>query len=351
VPLVDQRALAQALHCQRLLPLGGARLEELAGHLLDQGFRTRWREELHAARARSLALSALTQRAIELLEEAGIPAMPLKGPSLASALYGDPGMRTSDDADLLVRAGDLSAAIEVIRGLGYREPESVPPHPLHQAMVHADGRAPQIELHWRIHWYESRFSDALLERATTDDQGLLRPRPTDELAMLLLFFARDGFLGLRLAADVAACWDRRGSEIEPGALGALADDHPELRDALVASALAAERLVGLPAYELGIDGERSGRRQRLAVRLANWAQRGSVRQVQANIKLVDWMLTPPGGRREYMQRHLLPGRRAETPFAQALTSSKLLARYGFALWGIRGGRSWAPLPYERVGTR
>lgn len=350
VPLANQRTLAQALHSQRLLPLGGARLEELAGDLLDEGFRAGWREELRAARARSLALAALTERAIELLERQGIAAMPLKGPSLAMELYGDPGMRASDDVDLLVRASDLSGAIEVIRGLGYREPQSIPPHPLHQAMVHADRPAPHIEIHWRIHWYESRFSEALLDRATRGDHGL-RPRAADELAMLLLFFARDGFLGLRLATDVAACWDRRGSEIEPGALSRLMDEHPELRDALVASALAAERLVGLPARELGIDAGRSGRRQRLAVRLTNWAQRGSVRQVQANVKLVDWMLTPPGGRMDHMRRYLLPGRRAETALAQAHTSFKLLARYGLALWGIRGGRSWSPLPCERVEIR
>jgi hypothetical protein len=342
--------LAQALESQRLLQLGGARLSEAAGDLLDNGFHAHWQDALRGSRSRSLALSALTAHAIELLEREGVVAMPLKGPALAVALHGDPGMRPCDDVDLLVAASELPRAIEVIRSLGYQESPWAPPHPLHQAMIHPDLGMPQIELHWRIHWYESRFSQAVLDRASRDEQGQLRPRAPDELAMLLLFFARDGFLGLRLAADVAACWDQRGGEIATGALAQIAAEHPELGDALSASVLVAERLVGLPARQLGLDGDRS-RRQRRAARLANWCLRGDVQQMHANVKLVDWMLTPPAGRVEYIRRHLLRRTPGQPALVQALHSCKLLARYGLALWAIRGGRSWAPLPGNRMGVQ
>lgn len=350
VSAVDQHDLVQALDAQRLLPVGGARLEEAAGDLLDKQFRIAWQAGLHSSRARSLALEALTVKAIELLEGEGIRAMPLKGPALAAALYGDPGMRVSDDIDLLVPAHALSRAAEIMRGLGYRE-APLRPHPLHETMTHTDSWMPQIELHWRIHWYEVRFSQDVLERASRDDGGRLRPRAGDQLAMLLLFFARDGFVGLRLAADIAACWDRYGAEIEEGALEQVALEYPELRDALVASALVAERLVGLPASELGMEREQTTSKQRLAMRLVNWCLRGDFHQLQANVKLVDWILTPAGGRMEHLRRHLLPrlgpNRRDHGIPAvpvQIVHSLKLLVRYGIALWRVRGGRCWSPLP-------
>jgi hypothetical protein len=53
------------------------------------------------------------------------------------------------------------------------------------------------------------FSAAVLERSLLVD-GMRRLEPVEQLAALLLFYARDGFLGLRFVADIAAWWDRHG---------------------------------------------------------------------------------------------------------------------------------------------
>ena len=61
----------------------------------------------------------------------------------------------------------------------------------------------------------------------------------------MLFYARDGFFGLRTAVDIAA-W--RGLHPPDGApvLRRHWREHPRLRRAFAAAALAAERVVGVP---------------------------------------------------------------------------------------------------------
>jgi len=51
--------------------------------------------------------------------ERGIEVLPLKGPVLAEALYGDVTMRACDDLDLLVRREDLSQAERLLVDLGF----------------------------------------------------------------------------------------------------------------------------------------------------------------------------------------------------------------------------------------
>lgn len=50
----------------------------------------------------------------------GIPMIPLKGPALGEALYGDPGVRPFTDLDLLVHRADVERAVALLSTLGYR---------------------------------------------------------------------------------------------------------------------------------------------------------------------------------------------------------------------------------------
>jgi len=351
----DEAELGAQLVAQRLLPLGGGRLADAgAGALLSDGFWTRWREEVEDSRRGAIALEALTVRVVELMERNGVRAMPLKGPLLARTLYGDPAMRPTNDIDLLLTAEDLPRAVEVAQRLGYHEPVSPQGRlpALHRLLSHDDPWMPRLELHWRVHWYEDRFAADLLAGANADDQDLLRPSPAEELAMLLLFFARDGFYGLRLAADVAACFDAHADELDAGELEHVVRRYPALRPALTTAAEVAESLVGLPAGRLGLRADAKARKHALAARLANWTQRGVAPQAQANVRLVDWLLTPDGGQREYVRRNFLsiPGELAGGPTPRSRTlallmhSIRLVARYLLALWAVRGGRQWSPIP-------
>jgi hypothetical protein len=119
-----------------------------------------------------------------------------------------------------------------------------------------------------------------------------------------LFYARDGFVGLRYAVDLTAWWDARGTELPPRALADIAAAHPELAPVLRAAVEAAHRVVGLPLYLA--EGVPSRARGRVAARTANWRRDGEPLQYAADFTLVDWLVTPRGGQRAFVRRHLFP---------------------------------------------
>ena len=292
----DYDLLARDLAERRLLPLIGSRAIESAPDLVPDRFRETVAAARAAARARGLAVEAITTRLAASLGGAGIRTLVLKGPLLATAAHGDVGLRETADIDLLVPASSLDAAVGVLREHGYSEPSDVRrPNglpDLHLELRHST--LPQVDLHWRAYWYESAFSERLLAEAEAGDDGLLRAQPADLMASLLLFYARDGFHGVRMAADIAGWWDRHGQALPPRFLEAHASRSPELVPALTAAATAAEKLTGVPATSwLDTPAEHS-RRVATAVRLADWAQSGDRDQMSANISLVGALLRPPG---------------------------------------------------------
>ena len=343
----DYDWLAEALAERRLLPLIGSRAIEAGAELVPGSFRATVRTAVATTRAHGLAVEAATRRVVALLADAGIRALPLKGPLLAEAAHGDIGLRATHDIDVLVGPRDLNRAAELLKAAGFSAPagpvgrDGLPA--LHFELHH--DTLPPVELHWRVHWYEHAFSEQLLARATIGPDGLPRARPADLVASLLLYFARDGFHGVRLAADIAGWWDRHGAELPPHFLEGHVQRYPGIAPALAAAALAAERVAGAPAVEwLGDGAARIGRSRRvqLAARLAEWRQLGERDQLKANMSLVGGLVSPPGALGEFARRELtLPGQGAAAGTAHA---AKLTARYLFALWRVRGGRSWASPP-------
>ena len=340
----DAERLADELARRRLLPLLGTRALETLGSAAPAELRGRVHAAVTVARARGLAIEAETCRLVALLGDGGILAVPLKGPLLADAAHGDLGLRETDDVDLLVPAGDLSRAVRLLVAEGYDEPDDpirlngLPD--LHFAL--GRGRGPSAELHWRVHWYEEAFSRDMLARAAPGADGLPRLHPHDLAASLLLFYARDGFHGVRLAADVAALWERNPEALPPGCLGRYATAYPELAPALGAACRVTERLTGAPATGWLGGGTSPSRRSAAAARLASWTQAGDRDQLAANISLVDGLLSPRGRIPEFIRRELVP--REGPPVAHA---GKMLARYAAALWAVRGDREWAPVQEPR----
>ncbi len=202
---VDWSRLVETLRRRRLLTVLGPRVLELAEGSAGDGFPEAVEQALEAGRRRGAFLQLISLRIVAMLADAGIRCTPLKGPLLGEAIYGDPGRRLSGDIDLLVAPEQLQAAVEVVRELGYGAPidyvreDGLPQ--LHLALTHERAELPPVELHWRVHWYERTFARERLLPPTGAPPGDWRPAPTDELAALLLFYARDGFVGLRLAAD------------------------------------------------------------------------------------------------------------------------------------------------------
>jgi Uncharacterised nucleotidyltransferase len=307
---VDWPRLAETLRARRLLATLGPRVLELSDGRASDGFRAAVDEAIDAGRRHGALLQLISLRAIAMLGDAGIRSIALKGPLLGEAIYGDPGRRPSSDIDLLVSPGQLQAAVEVVRELGYGAPADyvydcgLPL--LHYVLVHERGELPPVELHWRVHWYERSFACERLLPHEGHSPEAWRPGRADELAALLLFYARDGFVGLRLASDLSAWWDANGGELAPGALDGLLRAYPALARVISAAVTVAEKVVGLPATQLIGDMPKRNLRGRMAARLANPHPRSSRAQIYADIGLIDGLLTPPGGFGAFVRRNVLP---------------------------------------------
>jgi Uncharacterised nucleotidyltransferase len=328
VVAVDWQALADTLRLRKLLPTLGPRIVELAEGHASADFVAAVEHATESGRRHGAFLQLVSLRAIAMLADAGVPAVALKGPLLGEAIYGDPGRRPSGDIDLLVAPEYLRTAVEVMRGLGYGAPgdhvydDGLPL--LHFMLVHERGELPPVELHWRVHWYERSFASERLLPPVVNPPGGWRAAPADELAALLLFYARDGFVGLRLASDIGAWWDVYGAELPPGALDELLRAYPAFARVIPVAVAVAERLVGLPAARVIGDAPRVGLRGRMAVRLANPNPRYSRSQLYADMGLIDGLLMPRGDFRAFVRRQVVPP--PEVLEQQARQAARLRAR-------------------------
>lgn len=358
---VDFTALEQLLRRHGMLSLIGGRLVALGTIEPPGAFREGVERYTALVKQQSARQALLTAGLVAAFEKHAIRVLPLKGSSLGERLYGESGARVSTDIDLLMNAADLARATEVVCTFGYERYRYAPSHggprhPLHERLVHPRG-LPPVELHWRVHWYEERFSADLLSYSTPGADGLLQPTPTYELVELLLLYARDGFAGLRLAADIAAWWDRYQTNLEPvAALAPVALAYPALVPALATATVLAQTLVGVPAPRL-LSPSILARASRSSMRLANWTMQGSVEQISANISLVDWALAPPGQLWGALRRNLLLSREAllyRAPDAatgrfpvlrlRVLHAIRVLGRYANAAWVLIRRGYWVTLP-------
>jgi len=342
---VNWSLIAELLSRRRLLTLLGPRLTEVAARYCGNGFGIRVSRAVDTGRRHAVLLQAIASHVITALADAGIRCSMLKGPQLSEVLYGDPGVRPSRDIDLLVAKEQLHDAVEIVRGLEYMAPtdhvedDGLPL--LHFALLHERGVLPPVELHWRIHWYERSFAyDRLLPpQGNTPDSW--RPAPIDELAALLLFYARDGFIDLRIATDIGTWWSAFGANLQPNALDELIHAYPAFQRVLLVTARVAQGIVGLPADQLTRQSSKLGARGRIAARLADPSPSASKAQLYADMGLIDGLLTPPGSFRAFLKRQVTPPMEVirehahkahDVPVGSTLGYAlRVLTRYGLAL--------------------
>jgi hypothetical protein len=343
---VDFDVLAAELEARRLLPLIGHRILDLEPSVPDS---FRYAVMLAWARTAAQADATVTiaREVASTLAAEGIPAVVLKGPWLARAAHGDAGLRENSDIDLLVPRARLDDAARLLVASGYEPPtDAIRANGLPDLhLVLRRPASPSVELHWRIHWYEDELSAALLERARPGLDDVLELASDDVAIALLLFYARDGFHGVRIAADIAA-WSDRNS-VQPGELRLYLERYPRLAPALTAAAIAADELTGSSACAwLGVGKRPRGRRVALATRLADWSGAGERDQLAANISLADGLLAPLPALPGFARRQL--GRSKE---GGPLHVPKMLGRYARALWQVRSGRRWVDPPQRSYRER
>ncbi len=158
VDVANLRFLAEELHRLRVLGLLGQRLISRPGVQAPE-FAATVDAVLAVGRRDAVQKQMITWRLTQALEQHGIRALPLKGAFLAERLHQDAGLRLSADIDILVTSADLQAAVGVLEEAGcrrVRRGDSLPR--LHHILETPDGIP--VELHWRIHWYETRVRRA-----------------------------------------------------------------------------------------------------------------------------------------------------------------------------------------------
>ena len=303
---VDIDGLAAYVLQQRLSIVVPSGLDALGLSDLATALRDRMQARRDQVHAEATVQSVITYGVLSSLEERGIPAVPLKGVIFSERVYGDGASRESRDIDVLVAPEQLNDAVAVVREqFLYSAPRDAVAGDgrplLHYSLSHPSG-GPGLELHWRVHWYETRSGPEMLRRSVVAD-ATRQLRPDDEFASLLLFYARDGFVGLRNLAAITGWWDRYGASLPTSALAGFAAQFPELGPALTTSARVGSRLAGLPAAALAGTG-RGNRRAARAARLAS-PQPGEPDRWQADVALVDLLLAPRLDLAGFLRRQML----------------------------------------------
>jgi hypothetical protein len=178
------------------------------------------------------------QRVFQLLAEmarlgvafarAGVPLCALKGPLLAQRLFGDIGLRSSTDLDLLVPAEMLAQADELLLGTGCQRTFPVTPFTPRQWQLyqqdwynttyHLPAAQLTIELHWTIASPNlvapeaARQMLARVQAAAQAGSGLLTLAEQDLPVYLLVHGSKHNWVRLKWLVDFAAWMRQAGSQ-------------------------------------------------------------------------------------------------------------------------------------------
>ncbi|MBV8361700.1 MAG: nucleotidyltransferase family protein [Deltaproteobacteria bacterium] len=211
---VDWEVVMRAAPRQGVMPsVHRALIPAFASHL-PTSVQDRMRREVHGNAVRNCHLAAEMVRLCRLLETHGVHALALKGPALASSVYGDLALRQFTDLDLLVRQGDLGAAFAALAGDGFRTKApfkkigSGLPSGWEMTFMRERGLF-ELDLHWRLSPPYFPFTpegDDLWARAVEVDLGPGRVStlgPDDLMLFLCAHDAKHGWQSLSGVCDVA----------------------------------------------------------------------------------------------------------------------------------------------------
>jgi hypothetical protein len=167
----------------------------------------------------NLAIARESLRLQHLFDDAGLPVLFVKGAALAKLAFGNLGLRSSQDIDLLVNRETLPAAIELIQRAGYSRFD--PPPDISDAQLQllmslrrdlgfinrATGL--RIELHWRLFLNPHAMDETSIMASSrivpvTGTAGLCTLGEEDLFAYLCIHGAYHWWYRLKWLADINA---------------------------------------------------------------------------------------------------------------------------------------------------
>ncbi|AHV95796.1 nucleotidyltransferase domain-containing protein [Paenibacillus sabinae] len=201
-----------AMH-HRVYPFLYPKLSRMAEGKIPSGLVQWLKQEYCNNTVRMLHLSGEMDRLADKLADAGIPALFLKGPVLAQALYGDISLRTSRDLDFIVPLDKLAEAEALLVRLGYVEEIEFETilgdwkwRQHHRTYNHPDVNI-KAEIHWRLNPAPSRepgFGELWERKRTSDALGRnIHYLGAEDLFLFLAAHgARHGWSRLRWLLDI-----------------------------------------------------------------------------------------------------------------------------------------------------
>jgi hypothetical protein len=198
-PDTDWHALATLSEIHGVLPLVHRSLADVEREITDRYFQS----AVVNSRISAERMAAELEQLLSIFAEHDIEVIPLKGPVLAEALYGDITLRPCEDLDLLVRIKDFSRAEKVLFDAGWSAPT---PADEFERQFFRDGM--MVELHFGVASTGSfRFDlDGAWSRArecSFRGQPLKAMSETDLALYLLLHGMKHGFGKLIWVLDSA----------------------------------------------------------------------------------------------------------------------------------------------------
>ncbi|QNF26175.1 nucleotidyltransferase family protein [Metabacillus elymi] len=116
-------------------------------------FQNRLKNTFNQVLIQNLFIKNQTEKILSILDQLGIPAIPLKGVLFAEKYFGHIAARSTSDIDLLIKPHDLDRVTECVKELGYiMEEEGAPGH-FHCSLSKELPGSPVplvVEIHWDI---------------------------------------------------------------------------------------------------------------------------------------------------------------------------------------------------------
>jgi hypothetical protein len=156
---LDWAEYLRLVNRHRTPALSWAALQRVSGLEIPEFIRQELYKGSKGCQMRAIRHAMRLAEVLKTFNSAGIAVMPLKGPLLSLALYGDLGLRQSHDLDMACSPRDLSPARVCLEGLGWHSEESAASltprqwqsflrNEQHLSFVHSQ-TGDLLELHWR----------------------------------------------------------------------------------------------------------------------------------------------------------------------------------------------------------
>ena len=199
--VVDWDLLLSLAQRHAVVPLLDQRLSRLAPGAIPADVASSLRTAAQAGALESLRLSGSLVAAQRALSDAGVDALPFKGPTLAALVYGSLSLRQYQDLDILVHRDKVEASRGALMTIGFApvlaynedQRDSLKLSGHHEQLVNAAENT-TIELHWSLNnrslthdAFESRWWE---NRQTVSIGGV--PMATLGAEQLLLYLCMHG---------------------------------------------------------------------------------------------------------------------------------------------------------------